>query len=163
MPQKILSYLVLFNSTPLQILYPLSLAVPRQVEVGLSWGLFSLAGKALSTGVFCPKKEVACTLKWDLKKAFWFCKREAVLTFCDLFLHKSQEKTFLYSTFNFWVQNAIFAGTIFVVNRCLYELAFASSNDQIDSRTFCGLCLVLVTFGNFFRIFCFWKGLILLC
>ena len=91
----------MFNSTPLQILYPLSLAVPRQVEVGLSWGLFSLAGKALSTGVFCPKKELACTLKWDLKKAFWFCKREAVLTFCDLFLHKSQEKSFLYSTFNF--------------------------------------------------------------
>ena len=98
MPQKILSYLVLFNSTPLQILYPLSLAVPRQVEVGLSWGLFSLAGKALSTGVFCPKKELACTLKWDLKKAFWFCKREAVLTFCDLFLHKSQEKS---SVFHF--------------------------------------------------------------
>ena len=89
-------------------------------------GLFSLTGKALSTGVFCPKKEVACTLKWDLKKAFWFCKREAVLTFCDLFLHKSQGKS---------------------------ELALLVQMVKLLVGLFCGLYQVLVTFGNFFQDF----------
>ena len=93
-------------------LVPLSLASSQARRGWFELGQFSLTRKALSTGVFCPKKEVACTLKWDLKKLFGL-QEGSCLTFCDLFLHKSQEKTFLYSTFNFWVQNAIFAGTIF--------------------------------------------------
>ena len=73
-PQKILSVLfVQLNSS--ENLVPLALAIPRQVEVGLSCGLLSLAGKAQSTGVFVAQKRSWPVLsKWDLKKAFDFAR-----------------------------------------------------------------------------------------
>ena len=56
-PQKIMSVLfVQLNSS--ENLVPLALAIPRQVEVGLSCGLLSLAEKAQSNGVFVAKKGV---------------------------------------------------------------------------------------------------------
>ena len=79
-PQKILSILfVQLNSS--ENLVPLALAIPRQVEVGLSCGLLSLAGKAQSAGVlFFAQKELAFTHKMGLKKAFDFARGKLVLT-----------------------------------------------------------------------------------
>ena len=161
MPQKILSYLVLFNSTPLQILYPWVLQFPGKERLVWVGAIFS-GWKSPIYWCFLPKKRVGLYSQMGLEKSFLVLQEGSCFDFVTSSYTKVKKKV-LYSTFNFLGTECNFCWHYFLVNRCLYELAFASSNGQIDSRTFCGLCLVLVTFGNFFRIFCFWKGLILLC
>ena len=87
-------------------LVPLSLASSQARRGWFELGQFSLTRKALSTVVFCPKKRWPY-LSMGLEKAFGL-QEGSCFDFCDLNLTQSQEKTFLYSTFNFWVQNAIF-------------------------------------------------------
>ena len=150
-PQKILSYLVLFNSTPLQILYPWVLLLPRQGEVGLSWGYFLWLEKPYLLVFFAQKKRwpVLSNGTW---KSFLVCKREAVWLFVTSSYTKVKKKLFCIplSIFGYRMQ---FLLALFSVNRCLFELACASSNGQIKSRTFCGLCLVLVAFWKFLQDF----------
>merc|ERR1712215_134466 len=99
-----LSCFVQLNSSA--SLVPLSLASSQARRGWFELGQFSLTRKALSTVVFCPKKRWPY-LSMGLEKAFGL-QEGKLLDFCDLNLTQSQEKTFLYSTSNFWVQNAIF-------------------------------------------------------
>ena len=59
----------------------------------------------------------------ETEKAF-LSKIGSCFDFAISILIQSQEKTFLYPNFNFWVQNEIFANfsgnSIFCLNRCLF-------------------------------------------